>query len=166
MGATPSVIVTANAPQPTNQPDLKGVLDQELGRAMEGNKVVQGVLEEGEKRCLPAKGKAEESIAAAAASSPAAVLTFLMRPLSLLRHTAHGCAGYLGGLASRLKVKRPAAAAADAAAAACQPQQEEGTVEAAAVVTVSTSTHAEIKATIFFKRKMQLQAPCRLSELN
>ena len=143
-------------------PDLKGVLDQELGRAMEGNKVVQGVLEEGEKRCLPAKGKAEESMAAAAASSPAAILAFLTRPLSLLRHVAHGCAGYLGGLASRLK---PAAAAADAAAA-CQPQQEEGTVEAAAVVTVSTSTHAEIKATIFFKRKMQLQAPCCLSELN
>jgi len=105
---------------------------------------------------------AEESMAAAA-SSPAAVLAFLTRPLSLLRHVAHGCAGYLGGLASRLK---PAAAAADAAAAACQPQQEEGTVEAAAVVTVSTSTHAEIKATIFFKRKMQLQAPCCLSELN
>jgi len=81
---------------------------------------------------------AEESMAAAA-SSPAAVLTFLMRPLSLLRHVAHGCAGYLGGLASRLKVKRPAAAAADAAAAAaCQPQQEEGTVEVAAVVTVSS----------------------------
>ena len=127
---------------------------------MEGNKqqVVQGALEEGEKRSFPAKGKAEESMAAAAASSPAAILAFLARPLSLLRHVAHGCAGYLGGLASRLK---PAAAAA-----ACQPQQEEGTVEAAAVVTVSTSTHAEIKATIFFKRKMQLQAPCCLSELN
>ena len=127
---------------------------------MEGNKqqVVQGALEEGEKRSFPAKGKAEESMAAAAA-----ILAFLTRPLSLLRHVAHGCAGYLGGLASRLK---PAAAAADAAAAACQPHQEEGTVEAAAVVTVSTSTHAEIKATIFFKRKMQLQAPCCLSELN
>ena len=99
---------------------------------MEGNKQ-QGALEEGEKRSFPAKGKAEESMAAAAA-----ILAFLTRPLSLLRHVAHGCAGYLGGLASRLKVKRPAAAAADAAAAACQPQQEEGTVEVAAVVTVSS----------------------------
>ena len=98
---------------------------------MEGNKqqVVQGALE-GEKRSFPAKGKAEESMAAAAA-----ILAFLTRPLSLLSHVAHGCAGYLGGLASRLK---PAAAAADAAAAACQPQQEEGTVEVAAVVTVSS----------------------------
>jgi len=120
---------------PTNRP--QGALDQELGRAMEGNKqqVVQGALEEGEKRSFPAKGKAEESMAAAAASSPSAILAFLTRPLSLLRHVAHGCAGYLGGLASRLK---PAAAAADAAAAACQPQQEEGTVEVAAVVTVSS----------------------------
>ena len=103
---------------------------------MEGNKqqVVQGALEEGEKRSFPAKGKAEESMAAAAASSPAAILAFLTRPLSLLRHVAHGCAGYLGGLASRLKVKP--AAAADAAA--CQPQQEEGAVEVAAVVTVSS----------------------------
>jgi len=106
---------------------------------MEGNKqqVVQGALEEGEKRSFPAKGKAEEPMAAAAASSPAAILAFLTRPLSLLCHVAHGCAGYLGGLASRLKVK-PAAAAADAAASACQPQQEEGTVEVAAVVTVSS----------------------------
>jgi hypothetical protein len=118
---------------------------------MEGNKVVvQGAaLEQGEeKRSFPAKGKAEESMATAAASSPAAVLAFLTRPLSLLRHVAHGCAGYLGGLASRLK---PAAAAADAAAA-CQPQREEGSVEAAALVTVSTSTHT-LKATFFFKKK-------------
>ncbi|CAL5008153.1 unnamed protein product [Urochloa decumbens] len=66
----------------------------------------------------------------AADTSPAAILAFVTRPLSLLRHVVHGCAGYLGGLASRL---RPAAAAASADA--CQPQQEEGNVEAAAVVT-------------------------------
>jgi hypothetical protein len=46
-------------------------------------------------------------------------------------------------------------------ATACQPQQEEGTVEAAAVVTVSTSTHAEIKATIFFFCKKK-ECNCQL----
>ncbi|CAO2189606.1 unnamed protein product [Urochloa humidicola] len=61
-----------------------------------------------------------------AAASPAAILAFLARPLSLLRNVADGCAGYLGGLASRLK---------PATAAACQTQQEEGNVETAAVVT-------------------------------
>ncbi|CAO2200647.1 unnamed protein product [Urochloa humidicola] len=64
-----------------------------------------------------------------AAASPAAILAFLARPLSLLRHVAHGCAGYLGGIASRLK---PTAAAT---ATTCQTQQEQGNVETAAVVT-------------------------------
>ncbi|CAL4996982.1 unnamed protein product [Urochloa decumbens] len=77
-------------------------------------------------------GKKKISLAAegeaVAASSPAAILAFLLaRPLSLLRHVAHGCAGYLGGLASRLKPT--------ADADACQTQQEEGNVVASAVVT-------------------------------
>ncbi|CAO2187161.1 unnamed protein product [Urochloa humidicola] len=65
-----------------------------------------------------------------AAASPAAILAFLARPLSLLRNVADGCAGYLGSLASRLKP-----ATATATAAACQTQQEEGNVDTAAVVT-------------------------------
>ncbi|CAL5010444.1 unnamed protein product [Urochloa decumbens] len=75
------------------------------------------------------EGKKKISLAAegeaVAAASPAAILAFLARPLWLLRHVAHGCAGYLGGLASRLKTT---AAAADA----CQTHQQE---EGAAVVT-------------------------------
>ncbi|CAO2168193.1 unnamed protein product [Urochloa humidicola] len=69
-----------------------------------------------------------------AAATPAAIFAFLARPISLLRHVAHGCAGYLGGLASRLKPT--AATTTAAAAAAChQTQQEEGSVETAAMVT-------------------------------
>ncbi|XP_025822084.1 uncharacterized protein LOC112897902 isoform X2 [Panicum hallii] len=94
-------------------------------------------------------------MATAAASSPAAVLAFLTRPLSLLRHVAHGCAGYLGGLASRLK---PAAAAADAAAA-CQPQREEGSVEAAALVTEEEVLVVQVRS-----RAMAPQRPRGLKE--
>ncbi|RCV29851.1 hypothetical protein SEVIR_6G043800v4 [Setaria viridis] len=70
------------------------------------------------------EGKKKSSFAAeeamAAASPAAIIIAFLARPLSLLRHVAHG-------LASRLKP----AASASASASACRPQQE----AAAAVVT-------------------------------
>lgn len=104
---------------------------------MESNKVAKETLE-GKKEMsgFPVQ-EGEEEAAMAPAASPA---TILARPLLLLRHVAHGCAGYLAGLASRLK---PAPAAA-----ACQPlprQEEEGKIQAAAVVIVS----AQIKPPFF-----------------
>ncbi|KAF8713024.1 hypothetical protein HU200_028814 [Digitaria exilis] len=110
---------------------------------MESNKKVAQETLEGNKRmsAFPVHGGEEEAATAAAAASPAATLAFLARPLSLLRHVAHGCAGYLGGIASRLKPAVPAAAA-------CQTrQEEEGKIKAAAAVVIVS---AEIKPPFFF----------------
>ncbi|CAL5003806.1 unnamed protein product [Urochloa decumbens] len=58
---------------------------------------------------------------AMAAATSAAIFAFLAHPLSLLRHVAHACAGYLG-----LKGLKPSAPALLApAAAACQQGEED-----------------------------------------
>ncbi|KAL6659374.1 hypothetical protein ACP70R_003414 [Stipagrostis hirtigluma subsp. patula] len=59
-------------------------------------------------------------VEATAASSAFFFFSFLARPLSLLRHVAHGCAGYLGLSRRRLKP-----GGAPAAAASCQQEEED-----------------------------------------
>ncbi|CAO2210005.1 unnamed protein product [Urochloa humidicola] len=59
---------------------------------------------------------------AMAAATSAAIFAFLARPMSLLRHVAHACAGYLG-----LKDLKPSARALSAPAAACQQEEEDST---------------------------------------
>jgi hypothetical protein len=91
---------------------------------------VEAVLA-GRNSSFPADDREEEDAMAAAAASPAAIFAFLAPPLSLLRHVACLCAGYLG-LDGGLKPSAPAPASSlsSAATAACQRDE----VEAAASV--------------------------------
>ncbi|KAL6659373.1 hypothetical protein ACP70R_003413 [Stipagrostis hirtigluma subsp. patula] len=78
----------------------------------------------------------EEEEAAMAAASSSAVFSFLELPLSLLRHVAHACAGYLRALSG----PRPGTAAADACeqggAAAGNDNDDEEAEEEVVVVEV------------------------------
>jgi hypothetical protein len=92
---------------------------------------VEAVLA-GRNSSFPADDREEEDAMAVAAASPAAIFAFLAPPLSLLRHVACLCAGYLGLDGGGLKPSAPAPASSlsSAATAACQRDE----VEAAASV--------------------------------
>lgn len=78
---------------------------------------------------------------ASSSASPAAIFAFLAPPLSLLRHVASLCAGYLG-IAGGLKpsVRAPASSSSWSSSAAAAASQRDDEVEAAA--SVSTRAHA------------------------
>jgi hypothetical protein len=93
---------------------------------------VEAVLA-GRNSSFPADDREEEDAMAVAAASPAAIFAFLAPPLSLLRHVACLCAGYLGldgGLKPSAPAPAPASSLSSAATAACQRDE----VEAAASV--------------------------------
>ncbi|RCV29850.1 hypothetical protein SETIT_6G046500v2 [Setaria italica] len=80
----------------------------------------------------------QEGDEAMSPAASAAIFAFLAHPVSLLRHVAHACAGYLG-LKDLQKPSVPASSSA-AAAAACHQQDEAAAASedcaAAAVVQV------------------------------